>query len=415
MKVGLLIPTLPSRVEFFDRAMIYLSRQTRKPDKVLIIDQSDQPAPDITWKYHRGFKKLFAEGCHCVVCFEDDDAYADTYVEHMVAAWKKAGKPDLFGIEQTIYYHIKDRRYVVLSHPGRASMMSTLVTDTVLAHSYDYASPYLDFKLWTSPLFIKKTFLPSSTLAVGIKHGIGPVGGGGHQHNWQKYTHNDTDYKLLDKMLKQDAIFYKLMAEKDNYSVAKTFKHDDPFLSIVTRVHGSKRPRGFQVNQSSIRRLNGAFEQITITDKRGLGLHYANMSFVLVNPHIKGKYVYLLDDDDLINNSDMVNILKGIADEHDPDVIVFRMIIKNGQNNNLYPTETCWKAKAPIIAHIGGSCFVIKTEWFKKYIHHFGYPRFGDFEFLKEVWRHKPKSYWHYEIMAETGGRPSHGKVEVHI
>lgn len=416
MKVGLLIPTLPSRSEFLDRALIYLSRQTRQPDQILILSESGKPLPDITWKYHQGFNKLFADGCDCVICFEDDDAYSDTYIEIMVQGWVKSGKPDLFGIGKTIYYHIVDRKYVVLDHPARASMMSTLVTKAVLNHSYDYHSPYLDFALWTSALFTKKTFTPTAALCIGIKHGFGPVGGGGHQRNWAKYTHSDPQYKSLDAMLKQDAVFYKMMAVKDNYLIGRTFTHENPFLSIITRRHGQRRPKGWQVNQSNMRRLKGDFEQITITDKKGMGLHYANMSFVLACPYIRGKYVYLLDDDDLINNPEMIPVLQEIAEKENPDVIVFRMIIKNGMNNNLYPTEACWRAKKPMLAHIGGSCMVVKADVFKRHIHHFGHPRFGDFYFLDHMYKTgKLKWHWHYEIMAETGGRPSHGKVEVNI
>lgn len=157
----------------------------------------------------------------------------------------------------------------------------------------------------------------------------------------------------------------------------------NPFLTIITRCY--KRPNGISKNKHSINALTDPdIEQIFITDNEGLGLLEANKSFAYpeVLDLIKGGYVFLLDDDDFIINPDMIRQLKSISFiEDSPDIIFFRMTIKNGQNNNHYPTdELCW-GKEPIIARIGGSCMVVKTDWYKKYANHFGVARCGDFFF----------------------------------
>lgn len=419
MKVAVVMPTLASRPEFFAQAKFYLERQTRKPDVFLDISHGETPDSegiDVAWRYYYGFKQAFEFfNCDCVITMEDDDFYSSVYIETILREWEKAGKPQLFGIGETYYYNIISQRWIKLEHPGRASMMSTLVTPSILTHKFDFKDPYLDFRIWTSQKFIRKTFVPDRPISVGIKHGIGPVAGGGHPGNWPKYNQQDKDYSMLSQLTGSDVVFYKIMAQKDNYEISKRVSAEHPpFLSIITRCHGSHRPNGLNRNMESINRLYGKWEQIFITDKKGLGLYYANMSFMLARQQIRGEYVYLMDDDDKINNPDMIaELSKVVKDNDNPDVIVFRMLIKTGAFNNYYPSPECWKKRIPILAHIGGSCMVVKTEAFKKHIHAFGQQRFGDFFFLKSLYDDKRmKWYWHDSLMAETGGKPSHGAKE---
>lgn len=196
-----------------------------------------------------------------------------------------------------------------------------------------------------------------------------------------------------------------------NPTYTKKAYTDHPFLSIVTRVF--KRPQGLTDNLLSIdAQTDKDLEQIFITDTVGHGLLRANQSFgdSQTKELITGEYVYLLDDDDFLTNPSFVEELKQIAAEHNPDVIFFRMIIKNNMNNNYYPTdELCWGNK-PIIARIGGSCFVVKRDVWMKHIHEFGKQRCGDFAFIDAVIQGGASVYWWDKLCAETGrvgrGRP---------
>lgn len=185
-----------------------------------------------------------------------------------------------------------------------------------------------------------------------------------------------------------------------------------PFLSIITRVY--KRPKGLSANMASIESLQDKdVEQIFITDPIGVGLLEANRSFAKneTKSLIDGQYVYLLDDDDFIVNPKMINELKDIAQKFKPDVICFRMVIKNNMNGNYYPTdEKCWGVR-PVIARIGGSCFVVKRQVWLKHIHEFGVPRCGDFYFIDSIFNAGHSFYWHNVLMAETS-KVSRGKPE---
>lgn len=417
MKVGVCIPDKGDRPLFLDRCKIMLSRQTMQPDVVKIVDKVPSPIAgiDIAYRYYVGFIELFRAGCDVVLAMENDDYYHPLYIETMIEAWGKAGRPHLFGIEESIYYNIVSRRFEVFSHKGRASMMSTMVTkEAVERHRFNFADQYLDYRMWRSGRIRKKaTFLPKKFIAIGIKHGFGLVGGAGHNGDWTRYTHDDLNFKQLQRMAGQDAAFYRIMAAKDNYEITSRSNSEKPFLTILTRCHGDRRPKGLARNKASVDSLKGEWQQIFIKDKKGMGLHYANCSFMLANDRIQGDYVFLLDDDNGIVNAEMITELQQIAIEYNPDVIVFRMTIRNGAFNNHYPSPVCWNAKKPMLANIGGSCMVVKRDIHKQFIHHFGHARFGDWKYLEELYKTKLNWYWHDSLMADTFEAPGHGKTEI--
>jgi len=192
--------------------------------------------------------------------------------------------------------------------------------------------------------------------------------------------------------------------------ISKHVREPNPFLTIITRSY--KRPKGLSKNQESIEALTDKdIEQIFIHDEHGVGMFEANKSFSYpeVQNSINGKYVFLLDDDDFIVNPHMIEQLKNITVIGDYDIIFFRMNIIGGPNGDLYPTPETWGI-APKVAHIGGSCFVVSTEIYKKFIHNFAHTRMGDFKFLEALWATNPKAHWHDVLMCETGrigrGRP---------
>lgn len=418
LRVGVCIPDRGDRPLFLERCLSMMDSQTRKPDFIRVVSE-DVPATkngiDITRRYAIGFKELFLHnGCDVVFCIESDDWYSDKYISTMLKAWENNGKPQVFGLEYSIYYNIVSCRYSKFKHKKRSSMMSTMVTSAVLDHKFDFENQYLDFKLWTDRKFTRKTFVNrGNPIAIGIKHGHGLVGGTGHDKDWDRFEKVDKGYSELAQTVGDKISFYMIMGKLDNYEVTSRSNSDSPFLTIVTRKHGERRPQGLSRNVRSINALKGDWQQIFIKDKKGLGMHYANMSFVLSVPEIKGEWVYLLDDDDNLVNPEMVNELKAVAESENPEVIVFRMTIKNGAFGNHYPSPQCWKEKMPIMAHIGGSCFALRKDVFIKYIPYFGRPRCGDYYMLEEIWKSSPKVSWIDKLMSETGGNPSHGKTEI--
>ena len=426
IKVGLVMPDRGDRPIFFERALQYIARQTVKPDQIEIVNGTYKflegiTTPDLVYRYEYGFQRCFnhEDACDVVICMESDDWYSPHYIEAMLEEWLLANKPPMIGTDSSVYYHIGEQRFSVFRHSGRSSMNSMLVTKEVLKHKFDYADPYLDFRLWQK--FKGKTFSTAKNdpIVIGIKHGQGMVAGSGHVSNWSKYETSDPGFKLLETSIgRVDVGIYKVLAERDNYQISKTSHSANPFLSIITRMHGSRRPKGLSANLNSVAELTSdSYEHIFLNDQKGLGRPMANISFSLVVPDVKGQYVFLLDDDDFLVNKNMIEELQQIVEGNATrvDVIVFRNIIKNGSFDNYYPSPECWASKVPKIAHIGGSCFVCRTEVFKEFVMHFGRPACGDFHMLDAMYKsNKLNWYWHDSLMMETGV-VSRGKTETEI
>lgn len=400
--VGVVVPTRGDRPLFLERAKLMISRQTFSPDHLRIVDEnSGMDGVDLAWRYQIGFTELFEKGCDVVFCWEDDDWYADDFIETMVNQWFIAGKPEIFGIGQSFYYNIFSNKYAVFNHHGRASMMATLVTKAVLRLKWDLSDAYLDAFLWKS--LRGKTFLPAKPIAIGIKHGIGLCGGGGHSQDWARYNQDDKGFQKLDGYIGIDSVFYKSVARLDNYEItSKQYGKSRPVVSILTRMHGNRRPQGFALNQSSIQQMKGSFEQIFIKDKAGLGMFAANSSFQLAVSHIRGEWAYLLDDDDYMVDFDIIQKVK----KSKADVVVVRALIKE----TVYPPNALWKQR-PKRAGIGGGCVFVRKEHFVKHISYFAHERMGDFEFIDRLFSANLKAEWMDRLVVKTF-KVSHGKTE---
>ncbi len=213
MKLAVVIPTRGDRPEFLKQCISYMERQTRKPDHVIIIDRpATSSSIDLAVRYKEGFAKAFdLYKCDLAVCIEDDDWYDDHYVAIMEAKWQQYGKPDVFGINHTLYYNIITNQYVHLNHHNRASMMSTVVGPKIMGVEWcadDYA--YLDWHLWTKAANVNKIAINTPMICVGIKHGVGICGGGGHTLDWKNYNKEDKDWLLLSGLMQEkDLEFYK--------------------------------------------------------------------------------------------------------------------------------------------------------------------------------------------------------------
>lgn len=188
---GVLIPDRGDRPVFMEKCLSILAGQTIKPHHTLIMN--DAPLSDdidVTYRYRVGCEKLFAAGCTVVIFMESDDWYSSNFLEEMLNRWDKAGRPDIAGIGHTTYYHIFTNRYVVLSHSNRASAMSTMVIKKVLSISWPRDNnPYLDTELWKQ--LSGPTWKINPPICIGIKHGLGMVGGGAHNGDNAHYNRFD--------------------------------------------------------------------------------------------------------------------------------------------------------------------------------------------------------------------------------
>jgi len=216
MKIGVLTPTLGGvRKPFLEHSKYLLSKQTLQPDICLLIDDKQTQFPnDINVRYRIGCERLFnCYDCDVVFFIEDDDYYYPCYIEKMFNRWIESGSPSMLGISNTLYYQLRLQKYSNYLHDNRSSMMSMLVTREILNIEFPNVK-FLDHFLWTEYKGTKKSVKFDEFICIGIKHGIGNVGGDGHSvtENLQMWRNQDFNFEYFQSLLindKKSLEFYK--------------------------------------------------------------------------------------------------------------------------------------------------------------------------------------------------------------
>lgn len=212
MIIGALIPDRGDRPQLLELCKYMLSRQTRKPDFIQLVNYKPKgPEYDLTARVRLGVDILKRKGCSCIFIIENDDYYSPEYIDKMSAAWLSNGSPDLLGISSTYYYHIKRAEYTILRHSGRSSLFCTVISAKADIPYPTDNTIFLDLHLWAKMKGIAIDF--KYPIAIGIKHGIGLTGGSGH--NKMQYKFKDTSGDFLGAVVREERIIseYQAIAE----------------------------------------------------------------------------------------------------------------------------------------------------------------------------------------------------------
>jgi hypothetical protein len=179
-----------------------------------------------------------------------------------------------------------------------------------------------------------------------------------------------------------------------------------PFLSIVTRKHPNRPTMFVKCRASVLMQKDDDYEHVILEDKLGIGANAANRMFYDNRQLIRGQYVFILDDDDMLTSTELVGDMKRIVDDKSPDVVFIRMLI----NGVLYPTDVCW-GKGVTVCHVGSFNLVIKRDLWLDNIDNFSDRRIGDFQFFDSIMKKSPVVYWQDKLYGGTQ-RVSHGQAE---
>lgn len=209
MKVGVIIPTRGDRPELLANCLRMLKQQTLPPSAITIVN--DKPLNDkcdITYRYRKGYDELRKRGLDVIVFIEDDDWYANDYIETICREWQAHGRPSLFGTTYTIYYHIKLFAQYTMHHHQRSSAMSTLIVPDMNFTWCRDDEAYTDIWLWEK-IKDQKLFTPDKHICLGIKHGTGLCGGRSHTTHLYRYQTPDPQKEWLKNTIDQESFeFY---------------------------------------------------------------------------------------------------------------------------------------------------------------------------------------------------------------
>jgi glycosyltransferase involved in cell wall biosynthesis len=223
MKIGTVTPTLGNRPDFVNFLKSRLERQTRKADYTVFVDHENKTGiVDIKERFVKGINECFENGCDMVLMIEDDDYYPLTYIEEMESAWEILGRPYLFGVKTTTYYHIESNRFVNMT-PSHCSAYCSGLTKGAIYDVGDNNSPYYDIALWKAN---KGVQVDINHPPLGIKHGEGVCGGVGHNPNAPLYQRNiDKGAILLKQRVDEEAFqFYSKKATIDTTAIIVNFE-----------------------------------------------------------------------------------------------------------------------------------------------------------------------------------------------
>lgn len=213
MKFGVIIPDRNDRPQFTRLCFEMIQRQSVQPYEILHVNYVPKStAFDLTERVRTGFEQL-QNKVDVVFIIENDDWYSPDYFEQMLEEWQKNGRPDLFGISSTVYYHIKKLAFNILEHSKHSSLMSTMIRTSANIDFPKDDFVFLDLHLWQNHKGILLNQNTRFPLAVGIKHGVGLVGGSGHHSMRFKERDNSEMYELW-RMIGKDVLQYrKILAE----------------------------------------------------------------------------------------------------------------------------------------------------------------------------------------------------------
>src|SRR5882762_753388 len=218
MRIAIIIPDRGDRPEFLANCIQMLKRQTLCPAYVHVMDlPPDSDKPDITKRYRKAYENLMAADLpiDLISLVENDDWYSPTYLETMAWEWKRHGKPDIFGINYTIYYHLKLRKYFRFIHDDRASAMNTFLRPGLTIKWPADDERYTDIHLWDTHNGPRAAIDPGKILSIGMKHGMGMAGGAFHINKLDRYTEEDNGF-LKAHLDEESFEFYSSITEKLN-------------------------------------------------------------------------------------------------------------------------------------------------------------------------------------------------------
>lgn len=183
-----------------------------------------------------------------------------------------------------------------------------------------------------------------------------------------------------------------------------------PFLSVVTR-HMVSRPGYFAQHLASLaQQTDQDYQHIIIEDTIGRGMSWANAQFALHAYEVQGVYVLMLDDDDILAQSNAIVQFKEAARNATelPDMLIYR--VNHGGNLGVLPDDRVW-GQEPVFGHIGGTSFLTRTPLWQQFIGNFAHPVGGDFHFLEAIWHSAPNKVWLDQVLVKVL-RTSYGAPE---
>lgn len=181
-----------------------------------------------------------------------------------------------------------------------------------------------------------------------------------------------------------------------------------PFLEVLTRC--CRRPTMLARNQASLdAQTDGDWLQTILIDDLGRGIPWASEQVGRYAPHLVGRYIWLLDDDDECIRPTLVAELRAIVvSDNAPAVIMLKM---NHGPRGVLPELEFW-GQPPAHGHIGVSAYVVERKLWQAHAAAWSPGAYhSDFNFIASVFASDPRIYW-YDVIASQVQQIGLGRPE---
>jgi len=138
------------------------------------------------------------------------------------------------------------------------------------------------------------------------------------------------------------------------------------------------------------------WEQILITDATGMGIYAANRSLAANGHRVVGEWVYILDDDNHLVDTQFVATIRKLAKNEKCDIIVVKSVWMGGI---ILPRPEYW-GRPPARGQIDSLNVIVRQPIWKRHIAAFGKPSCGDFHFIKELFDYEYQVCWIDRVVA---------------
>jgi glycosyltransferase involved in cell wall biosynthesis len=150
------------------------------------------------------------------------------------------------------------------------------------------------------------------------------------------------------------------------------------------------------------------WRQTMLVDGEGRGVGEAQAALANFAPYVDGDFVWILDDDDACIRPTLVEELKAIAIDHDPDVVMVRM---DHGRRGILPDDGHWQ-QAPELSWIGASAYIVRRDVWQRFASRFSSAHYSsDFDFIDAIFGGDPQVYW-LDVIASKVQRISLGTTE---
>jgi hypothetical protein len=152
-----------------------------------------------------------------------------------------------------------------------------------------------------------------------------------------------------------------------------------PFITFYSPTY--RRPQGLARCLESVRQqtLADQIEQIVIPDHVGHGIDGMFRSIPKYADAVHGKYVHVLQDDDVLADRDVVEAVRACAIAHDfPPVIIVR--VEKGPLH--LPIDRPWP---PVLGQIDLGCVITLADVWREFVGAYGQRYEGDYDYMKAL------------------------------